>query len=43
MEKLSALAAPAYPKMRPLFEELCALPAARLQTGWSDLVKEFCE
>lgn len=41
-EKVSALAAPAYPKMRPLFEELAALPAARMKTGWSDLVMEFC-
>jgi 2-methylcitrate dehydratase PrpD len=42
-DKMSALAAPVYPKMRPLFEELCTLPPARLRAGWSDLVKEFCE
>ncbi len=41
-EKMSALAAPVYPKMRPLFEELAALPPRRMAQGWSDLVGEFC-
>jgi len=42
-DKISALAAPVYPKMRALFEESSKLPAHRLRAGWSDLVKEFCE
>ncbi len=41
-DKVSALAAPVYPKMRPLFEELAALPAPRMAQGWADLVGEFC-
>jgi 2-methylcitrate dehydratase PrpD len=41
-EKITALAAPVYPKMRPLLEELATLPAPRLARGWSDLVGEFC-
>ncbi len=41
--KISALAAPVYPRMRPLFEELVRLPASRMDTGWSDIVSEFCD
>ena len=41
-EKITALAAPVYPKMRPALEELAALPAARMTRGWSDLVGEIC-
>jgi 2-methylcitrate dehydratase PrpD len=41
-EKVTALAAPVYPRMRPLLEELAALPAPRMTQGWSDLVGELC-
>ena len=40
--KLSALAAPAYPKIRPVFEGLAGLPEARMLAGWADIVNEFC-
>jgi 2-methylcitrate dehydratase PrpD len=43
LQKLSALASPAYPRMRPVLEELMALPSRRLAQGWSDIVKEMCE
>ena len=42
-DKVSALAAPVYPKMRQLLEALAGLPVAGMGRGWSDLVKEFCE
>jgi len=41
-DKISTLAAPVYPKMRPVFEALAGLPAARMKTGWADIVSEFC-
>lgn len=41
-EKITALAAPVYPKMRPMLEELSGLPTARMTRGWSDLVGEIC-
>ena len=28
--------------MRPVFEALAGLPAARMKTGWADIVSEFC-
>ena len=40
-DKVTTLAAPVYPKLRALFEDLAGLPAARMQTGWTDLVAEF--
>lgn len=43
LQKLSALASPAYPRMRPVVEELMAPPSRRLAQGWSDIVKEMCE
>lgn len=42
LEKMSALASPAYPRMRPVFEQLMALPAARMAQGWGDIVTEIC-
>ena len=42
-EKMTALAAPVYPKMRAVFEELASLPAARMGAGWADVVGEFCK
>lgn len=42
LEKMSALAAPAYPRMRPVFEQLMTLPAARMAQGWADIVTEMC-
>jgi 2-methylcitrate dehydratase PrpD len=41
LEKMDALATPAYPRIRPVFEELMALPGRRLRQGWSDIVKEI--
>jgi len=41
-DKITALAAPVYPRMRPLLEDLAGLPAQRMTQGWSDLVGEFC-
>ena len=41
-EKITALAAPAYPKMRPILEELSTLPAGPMARGWADTVAEFC-
>lgn len=43
LEKLSALAAPAYPGVRGVLEELMALPAARRAQGWADIVTEICQ
>jgi len=42
LEKMAALASPAYPNMRPVFEQLLALPASRMAQGWADLVTEIC-
>jgi 2-methylcitrate dehydratase PrpD len=42
-DKVSALASPVYPMMRSTFETLAALPEARMQSGWADIVREFCE
>lgn len=42
LEKMSALAAPVYPKMRPVFEQLVQLAPARMNAGWADLVGELC-
>jgi 2-methylcitrate dehydratase PrpD len=43
LEKMSALASPAYPRMRPVFEQLMPLPPARLAQGWADIVTEMCQ
>jgi hypothetical protein len=43
LEKMSALAAPVYPRMRGVFEDLMALPAARRAQGWTDIVTEICQ
>jgi 2-methylcitrate dehydratase PrpD len=42
LEKMSVLAAPVYPRMRPLFEQLLQLEPARMRAGWADLVGELC-
>lgn len=42
LEKMSALASPVYPRMRPVFEELIALAPERIAQGWADLVTEIC-
>jgi 2-methylcitrate dehydratase PrpD len=42
LEKMSALAAPVYPRMRPVFEQLMTLPAVRMTQGWADIVTEMC-
>jgi 2-methylcitrate dehydratase PrpD len=39
-QKMSELAEPVYPKMRPVFEGLLAAP--RMDAGWADIVSEFC-
>lgn len=41
-EKMSALAEPAYPGIRALFETLATLPADRMAQGWAGIVGEFC-
>ena len=41
--KISALASPVYPRMRSLFTELVGLPSSRMETGWSNIVSEFCD
>jgi 2-methylcitrate dehydratase PrpD len=41
--KMSALASPVYPRMRPVFEQLLTLPPARLAQGWADIVTEICK
>ena len=41
--KITALAAPVYPRMRAVFEDLAGLPAARMNTGWADIVSEICD
>jgi 2-methylcitrate dehydratase PrpD len=42
LEKMSALASPVYPRMRPAFEDLMALPPSRMKQGWADIVSEIC-
>jgi 2-methylcitrate dehydratase PrpD len=43
LAKMSALASPAYPRIRPVFEQLMSLPPARLAQGWADIVMEMCQ
>jgi 2-methylcitrate dehydratase PrpD len=43
LQKVSTLASPAYPRMRPVLEDLLALPSRRLAQGWADIVREICE
>jgi len=42
LQKMSALAVPAYPRARDVFEDLMALPPARRAQGWADIVTEIC-
>lgn len=42
LEKMDALAAPAYPAMRRVFDELLSLEPRRMRQGWSDIVNEMC-
>ena len=41
LEKMDALAAPAYPAMRRVFDELMALEPRRIRQGWADIVAEI--
>lgn len=41
-DKATSLAAPVYPKIRPVLESLAGLAPARRGAGWSDIVSEFC-
>ena len=43
LQKMSALAVPAYPRVRGVFEDLMALPATRRAQGWADIVTEICQ
>lgn len=43
LEKMAVLASPVYPRMRPLFERLLALPKNATRRGWADIVTEICE
>jgi 2-methylcitrate dehydratase PrpD len=43
LEKMEALAVPAYPRIRALFEELLSLEPRQLRQGWSDIVQQFCQ
>lgn len=42
LEKISALASPVYPRMRPVFEQLIELSASRMVQGWENIVTEIC-
>ena len=42
-EKMFALAEPAYPGIRALFESLATLPENRMAQGWAGIVGEFCK
>jgi 2-methylcitrate dehydratase PrpD len=42
LEKMETLAAPAYPGMRRVFDQLLALEPARMRQGWADIVGEMC-
>lgn len=41
-DKVTSLAAPVYPKIRPVLESLAGLAPARRGAGWADIVSEFC-
>ncbi len=41
LEKMDALAVPAYPAIRRVFDELIALEPWRLRQGWGDIVEEI--
>jgi len=42
LDKMDALAVPAYPKMRGVFTELLSLQPRRMQQGWREIVDEMC-
>ena len=42
LEKMDTLAAPAYPAMRRVFDELLSLEPRRMRQGWGDIVNEMC-
>lgn len=42
-EKVDTLAAPAYPRIRPVLEALARLEPLRIGAGWRDLVDEFTQ
>ena len=41
LQKMDALAAPAYPAMRRVFDELMSLEPRRMRQGWGDMVQEI--
>ena len=41
LDKMDALAAPAYPAMRRVFDELMALEPGRMRQGWADIVEDI--
>jgi 2-methylcitrate dehydratase PrpD len=43
LQKMSALAVPAYPRVRGVFEALMTLPATRRAQGWDDIITEICQ
>jgi hypothetical protein len=42
-EKVDALAAPAYPRIRPVLEALARLEPSKIEAGWRDLIDEFTQ
>jgi len=42
LEKMETLAAPAYGRMRGVFDQLLAVEPRRMQQGWSDIVGDMC-
>ncbi len=43
LEKMSSLAAPVYPGIRPVFEDLVRMTPPRMTQGWAGIVGEFCD
>jgi 2-methylcitrate dehydratase PrpD len=41
--KMSSLAAPVYPGIRPVFEDLVRMTPQRMSQGWAGIVGEFCD
>ena len=41
--KMSSLAAPVYPGIRPVFEDLMRMTPQRMTQGWAGIVGEFCD
>ena len=43
LDKIRALAVPAYPRILAVFTGLMALAPGRMQQGWADIVSEICQ